>query len=156
MLATLWVMLKQEEIAKRQLCTRYNQFLFMPSPHPTLLWLTVLYNREHGPRWMPCYLDLKNTQGQTMTRLLAQSGQYRLLSFAQENPERCAHVHLLTIAPQQCKNLLEWATTAQMAKPTAQFMLSKDLLKRELENIKPRILMKLESMYANVEAAKVS
>ncbi|MBD2461656.1 serine/threonine protein kinase [Oscillatoria sp. FACHB-1407] len=72
-LATLWVMMTQSEIEKRLICTRYKQFLFIPAPHPTLLWLTVLYNQEYGPRWVPCYLDLKSTQGQKMARFVIES-----------------------------------------------------------------------------------
>ncbi|HEY9647915.1 MAG TPA: serine/threonine-protein kinase [Chroococcidiopsis sp.] len=146
-LATLWVMLRREEIEKRQVCTRYNQFLFLPSPHPTILWLTVLYNREHGPRWLPCYLDLKTTQGQQMIRLLGQSGQYRLLFFAKEDPKRCHSVQISSIAASQCKMLMEWATMAQMAPSTFQFGYGKSHLKTELEKLKPMIEMKLESLY---------
>jgi serine/threonine-protein kinase len=147
MLATLWVMLKRQEIHRRQLCTRYNQFLFLLSPHPVILWLTVLYNQECGPRWLPCYLDLKTAQGQQMTRLLGQSGGYRILYFATEESQHCANVQPVSIAPAQCKLLLQWSTLAQTSPSTANFTQSKNQLKMELENIKPRILMKLESLY---------
>jgi serine/threonine-protein kinase len=146
-LATLWVMLKKEEIQKRLFCTRYNQFLFLPAPHPTVLWITVLYNRVHGPRWLTYYLDLKSLQGQQTARLLGQAKQYRLLFFAKEEPQRCVDIQLLAIAPAQCRMLLEWATIAQMSPPTHNFSLSKSQLKAELEKLKPQIEMKLESLY---------
>lgn len=148
-LATLWVMMSKQEIENRQICTRYNQFLCLPSPHPTVLWLTVLFNQKHGPRWLPVYLDLKTSQGQQMTRLLGQSGQYRLLLFAKEEPHRCANVMTSSIASAQCKMLLEWATAAQMSPPTAQFSLGKSQLKAELERLKPKIVMQLESIYSD-------
>ena len=57
--ASLWVMLEQEEILKYASSTRYNQFIFMTTPHPVLLWISVLYNQHLEPRWLYCYLDLK-------------------------------------------------------------------------------------------------
>lgn len=151
-LATLWVMQSKQELQKRSVCTRYNQFLFLQSPHPVMLWLTVLYNRAHGPRWLPCYLDMKTQQGQRLTRLLGQTGQYHILFFAKEDPQRCANVMTSTIAPAQCRLLKEWATMAQLAPATTQFQVSRSLLREELENNKPKILMRLESLYADEEA----
>ncbi|HEY9668113.1 MAG TPA: serine/threonine-protein kinase, partial [Coleofasciculaceae cyanobacterium] len=72
-LATLWVMLDKKDIQNRLISTRYNQFLFLPSPHPIVLWLTALHNREYGARWFPCYLDLKTDLGQKIVRLLGES-----------------------------------------------------------------------------------
>lgn len=146
MLTTLWAMMPKSEILKRTSATRYNQFLCIMTPHPMLLWLTVLYNQEHGPRWLPCYLDLKNPQGQETTRLLGERGHYRILFFPLEDGQRCINVESSTIAPRQCKLLLDWANTAQMQPPSTQAGLSKKLLKQELEKLKPQILMKLESI----------
>jgi eukaryotic-like serine/threonine-protein kinase len=147
-LATVWVMLPKTEIEKRMVCTRYNQFLFMEAPHPMVLWLTVLYNRDHGPRWLPCYLDLKNAAGNQMTMLLGNAGKYNLLFFPQEAPGRCINVQPASIAPGQCKLLRDWATLANAA-PKSQPVpeVSKEHLKAALEQMKPKILMKLESIY---------
>lgn len=147
-LATVWVMLKRDELKRRMRCTRYNQFLFLPAPHPAILWLTVLYNRESGPRWLPCYLDLQSQQGQQLTRLLGQSGQYRVLLFSTDDPQRCAAVQTVNIAAAQCKMLLNWATMAQMNPTNSYFHISKAQLKQELNQLKPRIEMKLESLYS--------
>ena len=144
---TLWVMLPMREIQKRMRCTRYNQFLFMESPHPMALWLTVLYNREHEPRWLPCYLDLKTPQGRQMARLLGQTGQYRILFFAQENPRHCFTVQTSSIAPAQCKLLQEWATIGQISSVNSNPSVSKDYLRGALEDVKPKILIKLEALY---------
>jgi serine/threonine protein kinase len=144
---TLWAMLPMREIQKRIRCTRYNQFLFMEAPHPMALWLTVLYNREHEPRWLPCYLDMKSVQGRQMARLLGQAGQYRVLFFAQENPRHCYTVHTSSIAPNQCKLLHDWATIGQMSPLSPNPSFSKDHLRGELEKIKPQILIKLQSLH---------
>lgn len=146
---TLWVMLPMREIQNRIRCTRYNQFLFMEAPHPMALWLTVLYNQEHEPRWLPCYLDMKTPQGRQMARLLGQVGQYRILFFAQENPKHCYTVRVSTIAPAQRKLLQDWATIGQMSFTSPNPGLSKDHLKTALEEIKPQILIKLEALYAS-------
>ncbi len=149
MLPTLWVMLPRIEIHKRVTCSRYNQFLFLEMPHPMLLWLTVLYNREHEPRWLPCYLDLKSPPGRQMATLLGTTGQYRILFFALEDPMRCASIQSVSIAPAQCQLLHEWAMVGQASRIPPNPTVSKDLLKHELEKIKPQILTKLETLYSS-------
>lgn len=144
-LATLWIMLSQQEIQNRTASIRYNHFLCMMAPHPMVLWITALYNRDHGPRWLPCYLDLKTALGQEMIRLLAQKGYYRLLFFALEEPKRCANILTTTIAASQCRRLLEWADSSQLMTAAGQSALSKQHLKQEFEKLKPKILMKLEA-----------
>ncbi len=146
-LATLWVMLHKQEIQNRQASSiRYNQFLFLLSPHPMLLWITALYNRDEGVRWLPCYLDLKTPLGQEMAQLLSKSGYYRLLFFPLENPQGCSNVVVSTIAKAQCKNLQEWANTSQALVSVGQPQRSKQLLKQELEKLKPKILLKLQAI----------
>ncbi|MCU0534879.1 MAG: serine/threonine protein kinase [Hydrococcus sp. Prado102] len=142
---SLWVMLDRQDIQNRLNSIRYNQFLFMPNPHPTILWITVLYNRQHGPRWLPCYLDLKTPTGQKLARLLADTGSYWLLFFAIENPQRCQQVMKSTIASNQCKMLREWADTSQVQQ-AGKPQIAKKMLKQELEKLKPRIIGKLEGM----------
>lgn len=142
---SLWVMLDRQDIHNRIASIRYNQFLFMPNPHPTILWITVLYHRDYGPRWLPCYLDLKTPTGQKLARLLAETGCYWILFFALENPQRCQHVMKSTIAPNQCKMLLEWANTSQIVQP-GKPQITKKLLKQELEKLKPKIVSKLEGL----------
>ena len=146
-LATVWVMLPKAEIEKRMVCTRYNQFLFMEAPHPMVLWLTVLYNREHGARWLPCYLDLKTTLGRQMIMLLGNAGKYSLLFFPQQSPEYCINVQTATIASGQCKLLRDWANVGISTQSQPVPDVSKDHLKAALETLKPKILMKLESIH---------
>lgn len=148
-LPTLWVMLQKQEIENRLITTRYNQFLFLMSPHPMLLWITALHNRKHGPRWLPCYLDLKTPLGQDMTRLLGETGSYRILFFAQEEPQRCANVIISTIATAQRRMLQEWANSSQMLISAGVPQMSKQLLKQEFEKLKPKILMKLQSIHTD-------
>ena len=143
--ATLWVMLDRQDIVNRLSSTRYNQFLFLLSPHPMVLWITVLHNREHGARWLPCYLDLKTYTGQRVTRLLGESKSYRILFFALDKPEKCHHVMVSNIAPQQCKMLNDWANNSQTIK-AGEPNLSKQRLRQEFEKLKSKILIKLEAV----------
>ncbi|MBD2017601.1 serine/threonine protein kinase [Microcoleus sp. FACHB-53] len=148
-LATLWVMLNKKDIQDRLVSTRYNQFLFLPSPHPIVLWITVLHNREHGARWLPCYLDLKTDIGQKMVRLLGEAGSYRLLFFALSEPHQCAKVMTSNIAPAQCKLLKDWANSSQTSVSSGQSQLTKRILKQEFEKLKPKILLKLEAIHTD-------
>ena len=147
--ATLWVMLKKHDIQNRKISTRYNQFLFVMSPHPMVLWITALHNREHGASWLPCYLDLKTALGQKTARLLGDAGSYRILFFALSEPQRCANVMTSTIAPIQRKRLIEWANTSQTLVSATQPQYSKKILKQEFDKLKPKILMKLEAIHTD-------
>jgi hypothetical protein len=147
-LATLWVMLPQVEVEKRLLGSRYNNFICTMSPHPMALWLTVLYNAQYGPRWLPCYLDLKTPAGQEMAFLIGKSGQYKILFFTTENPRRCAHVVPCTVALPQRKLLQEWVMTARTHPSVGSSASSKDILRNELNtNLKAKVLQQLEASY---------
>ncbi len=147
-LATLWVMLHKKDILERLTCTRYNQFLCTMSPHPMALWITALHRREAEARWLPCYLDLKTKQGQEVIRLLSQQGKYRILFFALEEPNRCADVKVSNIALEQQPRLQQWANQAYVLPTANQANFSKQLLKQELEKLKPKIIRRLEALYA--------
>jgi eukaryotic-like serine/threonine-protein kinase len=140
----LWIMLPKQEIQNRLICTRYNQFLFITSPHPMLLWITVIYNRKYGAKWLPYYLDLKTSVGQQIAILLGNTGHYRLLFFAREAPQSCAHIQFSSIAPVQRQRLQQWVTISSTLVSSVDPQISKNLLKNEYEKIKPQILAKLE------------
>ncbi len=160
-LPAVWVMLSQQDIQTLQVYRLYNviykNFLYAMSPHPTLLWITGIYNRkrsqkqnngnhslEQGPRWLPCYLDLKTAPGQEMTRLLIEKGEYQVLLFALEQPETCSHAMTIAINQSQRLQLQEWAITSQSYRSVGQPTLSKNLLKTEFDKLKPRITTEME------------
>jgi len=147
-LATLWVMMPPEEIAKRLRGTRYNTFICTMSPHPMVLWLTVLFSAEHGPRWLPCYLDLKTKSSQEMAFQLGQNGLYKVLFFPTDNPQQCAHVVSCNIGPPQRKLLQEWVMAARNHPSVGSANISKNMLREELNNnMKEKILQQLEALY---------
>jgi len=141
--ASLWVMLEQDDILNRLNSTRYNQFLFMTTPHPMVLWITVLYHQQLGPRWLPCYLDLKTAAGQRFARLLGETGAYWIIFFALENNNKAQYPRSLTIAPSQCQLLKEWAESSQVLKGDKP-QITKRMLRNEFDRLKPSILAKLE------------
>jgi serine/threonine-protein kinase len=142
--ASLWVMLDREDIPVRVASVRYNQVLFLPAPHPMILWITVLYHRQQGPRWLPCYLDLKTPQGQKMTKTLAETGQYWILFFSLEGGLICENVITANIPPNQCQILRQWVIDSQLAQVGSP-QTSKWMLKPKLEQLKPTIVAKLAS-----------
>lgn len=152
-LATLWTMLAQDEIEYLRTASFYNHFyknfLGIMSPHPTVLWITALYNRlrhhDRGPRWFNCYLDLQSRTGQEIVRLLAEKESYRLLFFSLESPHRCLHVIKLKIHPYQCQLLQRWALTGTRWRSIGHVSESKEILKQELEKLKPRVQTDLEN-----------
>ncbi len=148
-LVTLWVMLEQQDINNRLFSTRYNQFLCLMAPHPMLLWISVLYNHNYGPRWLRCYLDLKTANGQKIARLLGKAGHYRILFFALEDYQHCKRVMKFTIDPNQCQRLIDWANASHTVRSAAQPNISRQALQKEFERFKPKIQLKLESIQTN-------
>ena len=145
--ATLWAMMPEEEINRRLISTRYNTFICTMAPHPMMLWLTALYSSTHGSRWLPCYIDLKTPFGEDLATLLSQTGAYKLLLFALENPRRCAHVLSCNLSEPQRSLLQEWVLMARTRPSTGNMGTSRDLLRHELQtNLKPKVLQKLKSI----------
>jgi serine/threonine-protein kinase len=141
---SLWVMLDKQDIQNRINSIRYNQFLFLNSPHPIILWITVIYNSTHGARWLPCYLDLKTDSARQVVKSLAESGSYKILFFALEEPDQCQHSMISTIANSQCQIMWEWIKISDGLPDNGAAKISKKRLRDEFEKLKPRILMKLE------------
>jgi hypothetical protein len=143
-LATLWVMLPKQEIQDCQFSKPYRQLLFIESPYPMLLWITALHSQEHGYRWLPCYLDLKDPERLEVAQRLAQTGYYRVLLFSTEQPEQCTQVITITLSPEQKHRLQEWTKASQELQPTDRPAASRRLLKSELEKLKSQLLAKLD------------
>ncbi len=141
----LLVMLDYEDILNRMSSVRYNQFLFLNHPHPMLLWITLLYTPKYGPRWLPCYLDLKSEKGQKISRALSTLGSYRILFFALNKPEQCQHVASSNIDSQNSVMLMQWAESSKLIKTSGNPRAAKEVLKKELEQLKPKILLKMQS-----------
>ena len=151
----LSVMLDREGLENRISSTRYNQFLYLNHPHPTLLWITLLFNQEHGAKWLPCYLDLKSNKGQQIARALAEKGSYRILLYALDEPKQCQHIFNSTISDRYRKMLSQWANLSEVTRSVGDFKMAKNVLKQELEKHKDKILTKVKkSNLTDVNAGK--
>ena len=143
--AALSLMMSKKEISSRAFCTRYNQFIFVTSPHPMLLWLTVLYNKGLEPKWLPCYMDMQNPQNHKLVSSLAENERYPLIFFTLEAPHSCANVISSRIDPTQRQMLKTWVEHSQSLPPSSLPQLSKNLLKQEYKKMQSRILRHLTS-----------
>ncbi|WYL96858.1 MAG: serine/threonine-protein kinase [Gloeotrichia echinulata IR180] len=137
--ASLWLMLSQPEINSRKHSTCYNQFIFITSPHPMLLWLTVLYNRQLDPKWLPCYLDMQNPQNHQLVYALAEHERYPLIFFTLEAPHKCNHIINSYINSAQRQKLQTWVEQSKHLPPSSQSHLSKNLLKQQYKQMQSRI-----------------
>ncbi len=144
-MTALWLMLPKQEIKNYALSTRYNQFIFIASPHPMMLWVTVLYNRQLAPKWLPCYLDMQNPQNLRLVSFLAENEHYPLIFFTLEAPHSCTNVLSSRIEPTQRQMLKTWVKQIQSLPPASQPQLSKQLLKQQYKQIQSRTLQHLES-----------
>ncbi|BAY06941.1 serine/threonine protein kinase [Calothrix sp. NIES-2098] len=143
---SIWLMLSKQEIKQRAISIRYNEFLFITSPHPMLLWLTVLYNRKLGPKWLPCYLDMHNPQNHRLVSSLAENERYPLILFTIEPPHTCASVISSYIEPTQRQMLKNWVKQSQSLPPSSQCQLSKNILKQQYRQMQSQIQQYLASM----------
>jgi serine/threonine protein kinase len=144
-MTALWLMLPKQEIKNYALSTRYNQFIFITSPHPMLLWVTVLYDRQLAPKWLPCYLDMQNPQNLKMVGFLAENEHYPLIFFTLEAPHSCINVLSSRIEPTQRQILKTWVQQTHSLPPASQPQVSKQLLKQQYKQMQSRILQHLES-----------
>ena len=151
----LCVMLDRDEIYNLVSSTRYNQFLYIGNPHPMLLWITVLYNRQHDPKWLTCYLDLKSHTGQQIARSLSKEGKYRILFYSLEQHQQCQHIASCMINNHNCQMLQQWANLSQVTISLGDARMAKQILKQELEKLKEPILAKVKaSNLTDVNAAE--
>ncbi|NDJ23364.1 protein kinase [Nostoc sp. B(2019)] len=143
--AALWLMLPKQEIKNHALSSRYNQFIFIKSPHPMLLWVTLLYNRGLAPKWLPCYLDMQNFQNRKLVQSLAENEHYPLIFFTLEAPHTCTNVLSSRIELTQRQILKTWVEQSQNLPPSSQPHLSKHLLKQQYKQMQSQMLQRLES-----------
>jgi serine/threonine-protein kinase len=109
-----------------------------------LLWITALHSQEHGYRWFPCYLDLKDPERLEMAQRLVETGYYRLLLFSTETPQSCTQVITITLSPEQRDRLRKWTQASQTLQPTERPVASRRLLKSQFDHLKSQVLEKLD------------
>ncbi|HEY9802849.1 MAG TPA: serine/threonine-protein kinase [Leptolyngbyaceae cyanobacterium] len=153
-LATVWLMLPKKEIQLRANCQIHNRFLFVTSPHPMLLWVTLLYNQKLEPKWLPCYLDMQNTLNRQLVISLVNNASYPLICFTLEPPHSCIQILSSDIEPSQRQKLQIWVEQSQKLPPASQAHVSKNLLKQQYKQIQSQMLQQLSSTHQMAELAK--
>ncbi|MDJ0676746.1 MAG: serine/threonine-protein kinase [Calothrix sp. MO_167.B42] len=151
-ITTLWIMLSQEEIANHSVSQRYSKFIFLASPHPTLLWLTVFYHPKYGPKWLPSYLDMHNSYNRQLLFSLVVNEQYPVIFFTLEPPHYCAHVVNMFMEPMQLQKLKQWLQESIQMPHSQQLPLSKKLLKQKYKTMQPQILNHLQAIATGVNS----
>ncbi|NJK41557.1 MAG: serine/threonine protein kinase [Acaryochloridaceae cyanobacterium SU_2_1] len=141
---SLWVMLSKTEIESRSLSKRYSHFLCTFKPHPMALWITTLLDHKREPRWLPCYIDLKETKGQKITRCLSEQGYYFLILFDSAHPSQPVNVVTITLPQSQRQLLKDCIDFAQNIPSSEGLNDSKQLLKQQYQRVKHQILDKLQ------------
>jgi serine/threonine-protein kinase len=136
-LATLWFMVSAQELKTLQsqsaIASDHCHIITCSSPHPMILWATTVGTQLEHPQWLSCFLDLKTKKGDLITRVLAEQGRYRVLFFALENPQCCAHVI-------QRQDLQSWKNTSQTLSVAGNPEESKQILRTELNYLKSNFL----------------
>lgn len=139
---SLWTMLDREEVevftSEQTFC--FNHFLFQSDPHPLVLWVNLLYNRNYKPKWLPCYLDLKTSLGQQIMRNLVSQKVYHLLLFAREKPQKYQELITVKINQDKVKQLQSFLEKSLAMRGKKQPEVSKIALKKQFELVKQTIL----------------
>jgi eukaryotic-like serine/threonine-protein kinase len=141
---TFWAMLPKQEIAKFLDKIHGTEFISKMNIYPMLLWVTVLYDTQSSlTKWLPYFLDLKDSKGQNITRILAEVGYYHLLFFPIEEPNCCAHVTTLSLTAKQRQQLVDCLDESQNSNGSILPNQAKNILKTEYEKLKLDLLQKL-------------
>ncbi len=140
----LFLMMSQEDIHKRLNSKCYNQFFFVSSPHPMLLWLTALHQPELVTKWLPSYLDMHNPEHRLLVRSLAEHQRYPLALFSLESPHSITHITSAVISYQQQELLKDCLSKSENLPNSHQAQLSKQLLKQKYKQIRAQLLQTLD------------
>ncbi|MBD2777316.1 protein kinase domain-containing protein [Iningainema tapete] len=142
--AALSLMMPQQQIKGYAVSTPYNQFSFVSSPYPMLLWVTVLHTST-GTKWLKSYLDMQNPQNHILVSSLVENERYPLIFFSLEAPHSCTNIIGSVIHPSDRLKLKTWVEQSKRLPPCQGFQLSKKLLQEQYQLLQPRILSHLTS-----------
>lgn len=149
--ASVWTMLETEEINKfnPNVTFCYNHFLFQSSPHPMLLWISLLYTRNRELKWLPCYLDLKTELGNQIIISLIKYKIYHILLFALNKSQKYQQILTIKISQDKIKQLETYLQKSNSWQGEKQPELSKKALKQQFEHMKVSILQAINKVKSN-------
>lgn len=148
--AALSLMMPQKQINGYALSLRYSQFIFATSGYPMLLWVTILYNRKLGIKWLKSYLDMQNSENHVLVCSLAENDHYPLIFFSLEAPHSGVNVLNCSIHPSQRQMLTHWVEQSKSQPPSRDFQLSKHLLKQQYQQMQSQIQRRLATTHSVV------
>lgn len=137
--ATIRLMLSQKEIHKRAVSQLRNQFIWLKSPHPMLLWVTIISTPGLALKWLPCYLDMQNPQNHQLVYSLVEHERYPVICFTLEAPHKCAKVLSSYIELPKRQMLKTWVEQSKSLPPSSQAHLSKNLLKQQYKQMQSQM-----------------
>ncbi|MDB9375876.1 serine/threonine protein kinase [Nodularia sphaerocarpa] len=138
--ATISLMLPRQEIHQRAASEVRNQLTWLKSPHPMLLWLTVIHTPGFALKWLPCYLDLQNPQNHQLVYSLAKHERYPVICFTLEAPHDCAKVLCSFIELSKRQMLTTWVEQSKSLPPSSQAHVSKNILKQQYQQMRSQML----------------
>lgn len=141
---TFWAMLPKTEISQFLNKTNGSEFISKMNVYPMILWATVLNDPNLSlTRWLSYLLDLKDSKGQKIVKVLAETGYYHLLFFTLEEPTRSPEVITLTLTASQRQQLSDCLQLSEQSNQVITSNQAKVILKAEYEKLKPEIIRKL-------------
>ena len=145
---SLWTMLEAEEIdvfvPKPTFC--FNHFLFQLDPHPTILWINLLYQHNHEPKWLRCFLDLKSEIGYQITNNLIARGNYKILLFELGNSSQYRQILTMDITKQRISQMEKFILKSASVSSANSFGQSKKKLQQQFAKVKNTILGAIEKV----------
>jgi serine/threonine-protein kinase len=146
---TFWAMLPKQELEIFLDKTHSTEFISNMDLCPVFLWITVLYDvNSKMTRWLPHFLDMKDSREQSLVQKLVDTGYYHLLFFTLEEPNRCSHVMTVNLTAYQRQQLVDWLEISQKSPTPFLMKKSKKKFKSQYEKIKPEILQNVASNYS--------
>lgn len=140
--SSLWTMLESEDINifKPQSTLCFNHFIYQLSPHPMILWVNLLYCRDHEPKWLPCFLDLNTEIGYQISTNLVSKSLYYILLFEINKPQEYEQLLTVKISEEKIQHLQNFILKTASWQGKNQPELSKINLKKQFESVKSTIL----------------
>ena len=146
--ASLWTMLEPQEVKifEPQSTFCFNHFLFQLEPHPMILWINLLYQRNHKPKWLPCYLDLKTDIGYQISNNLVSQGLYYVLLFQLARGEKYRQLLTMKITAERINQIEKFILKSLSVSGQTQSQQSKIALKQQFETVKHKIISTIEKV----------
>ncbi len=144
--SSLWTMLESKEINifQPQSTFCFNYFLFQLKPHPMILWINLLYQRNYKPKWLACYLDLKTEIGYQISNNLVSTPLYYILLFELAKPDKYKTMLMTEISQEKINQIENFILKSASVSGANKVQESKSALQKQFLTIKDKIISAIE------------